>query len=440
MVAAGRGPRGPIWNALRSARMARGVTCGAGSRDAAGPAVVGRLALGGEQGAVDVADEARGVLVDAGMVRRVARLRGASPGAAASRGSRRWRRDPRVRRRPPSTGCRRGRPPSARSPPSWSGSRRGSGNGSPGDRSPFSAGRGRSRYSRRRRAGSATKQGRRVRSRATGPLRSICRGCDVMLLPRAGIDSVRRAARIALRLGPRIGSRPCSSHSLQGASTPGRGQATMVAGVARSGPGCAMAEKESRCLACAWCSGRRAGVGSIAVRTIAERPDLELVGVWVHGRDKQGRDAGELAGGRSSGSPRRTTPTHSSPCAPTASVTPRAASRGTRECIDDFERMLAAGINVVTTSVPGLVHPAGFDPRARSSASTAACRAGGASLYASGIEPGFAGDELVLRLATSDPSHPERPDPGDLLLHRLPGALHDLRGLRLRQAAGGDAA
>jgi hypothetical protein len=61
--------------------------------------------------------------------------------------------------------------------------------------------------------------------------------------------------------------------------------------------------------------------------------------------------------------------------------------------------MLAAGINVVTTSVPGLVHPAGFDPRAVERLD-AACRRGGASLYASGLEPGFAGDELVLRLAT----------------------------------------
>ena len=38
------------------------------------------------------------------------------------------------------------------------------------------------------------------------------------------------------------------------------------------------------------------GVGAIAVRTIAERADLELSGVWVHSDEKSGRDAGELAG------------------------------------------------------------------------------------------------------------------------------------------------
>lgn len=40
-----------------------------------------------------------------------------------------------------------------------------------------------------------------------------------------------------------------------------------------------------------------AGIGSIAVRTIHRRPNLDLVGVWVHSEDNVGRDAGELANG-----------------------------------------------------------------------------------------------------------------------------------------------
>jgi hypothetical protein len=67
--------------------------------------------------------------------------------------------------------------------------------------------------------------------------------------------------------------------------------------------------------------------------------------------------------------------------------------------VADISRMLAAGINVVTTSIPGLVHPAGYNPKHVDRLETA-CREGGASLYASGIEPGFAGDQLVLTLAT----------------------------------------
>lgn len=39
------------------------------------------------------------------------------------------------------------------------------------------------------------------------------------------------------------------------------------------------------------------GVGSVAVDAVRNRPDLELVGVWVHSPDKVGKDAGELAGG-----------------------------------------------------------------------------------------------------------------------------------------------
>lgn len=38
------------------------------------------------------------------------------------------------------------------------------------------------------------------------------------------------------------------------------------------------------------------GVGSLALRAIARRAHLDLVGVWVHSPEKAGRDAGELVG------------------------------------------------------------------------------------------------------------------------------------------------
>src|SRR3954468_2957018 len=43
-----------------------------------------------------------------------------------------------------------------------------------------------------------------------------------------------------------------------------------------------------------WSTG---GIGSIAIKAIRGRPDLELVGVWIHSADKVGRDVGELSGG-----------------------------------------------------------------------------------------------------------------------------------------------
>ena len=43
-----------------------------------------------------------------------------------------------------------------------------------------------------------------------------------------------------------------------------------------------------------WSTG---GIGSIAIRAIHQRPNLDLVGVWVHSEEKVGKDAGELANG-----------------------------------------------------------------------------------------------------------------------------------------------
>ena len=67
--------------------------------------------------------------------------------------------------------------------------------------------------------------------------------------------------------------------------------------------------------------------------------------------------------------------------------------------VADYVRLLNAGINVVTTTSPGLVCPhawiADFERQVR-----AAALAGGATIYASGLEPGFAADHLVVLLST----------------------------------------
>jgi 2,4-diaminopentanoate dehydrogenase len=145
-----------------------------------------------------------------------------------------------------------------------------------------------------------------------------------------------------------------------------------------------------------WSTG---GTGAIALRTIARRPDLELAGVWVHSPAKVGRDAGELAGTAKLGVAATNDAEGLLALAPDCVCYTAAGEARPAECIDDFCRMLGAGVNVVTTSVPGLVHPAAFDPK-HVARLEAACRKGGATLYASGIEPGFAGDQLVLTLAT----------------------------------------
>ena len=72
--------------------------------------------------------------------------------------------------------------------------------------------------------------------------------------------------------------------------------------------------------------------------------------------------------------------------------------------VPDYVRLLEAGVNVVTTTVNRLIYPAGFSPTCGETQLEQAAEAGGASLYASGIEPGFAADHLVLMLATQSKS------------------------------------
>ena len=43
-----------------------------------------------------------------------------------------------------------------------------------------------------------------------------------------------------------------------------------------------------------WATG---SVGVAAIKAVADHPELELVGCWVHSKAKVGKDAGEIAGG-----------------------------------------------------------------------------------------------------------------------------------------------
>jgi 2,4-diaminopentanoate dehydrogenase len=145
-----------------------------------------------------------------------------------------------------------------------------------------------------------------------------------------------------------------------------------------------------------WSTG---GIGSLAIAAISGRPDLELVGVWVHAPDKAGRDAGEIAGIGAVGLRTTSQVDELLDLAPDCICYAASGESRPTEAIDDFCRILEAGINVVTTSVPGLLYPPGFDAT-QVARVEAAGRRGESSLYVSGIEPGFAGDHLVLTLLT----------------------------------------
>jgi hypothetical protein len=149
-----------------------------------------------------------------------------------------------------------------------------------------------------------------------------------------------------------------------------------------------------------WSTG---GIGSKAIRAIRRRPDLELVGVWVHTPEKVGRDAGELAGGERIG----LAATHDADAliALRPDCVVYAASGPLRDAgaLPDYVRLLEAGINVVTTTSTRLVYPPVYDVAARDQLAKAAA-VGRASLYASGVFPGFASDQLALVLATQSSS------------------------------------
>jgi len=146
-----------------------------------------------------------------------------------------------------------------------------------------------------------------------------------------------------------------------------------------------------------WATG---GIGSIAIRAIQQRPELDLVGVWVHSEDKVGKDAGELANGEPIGL--AVTDDAEALIALKPDCVIYAASGPQRDAgaVPDYVKLLQSGINVVTTSTTRLVNPHAYEPVEWRDQMAAAAKQGQASLYASGIEPGFAADYLPLVLST----------------------------------------
>ncbi len=140
--------------------------------------------------------------------------------------------------------------------------------------------------------------------------------------------------------------------------------------------------------------------GTVALQAILEAPGLELVGVWAHNPDLSGADAGRLAGtGPDIGVTATNDPAGALAAAPDC-VSYMATDRGRHDdVIDDFCTILAAGINVVTTTHPLLVHPAGDGPDVHGRIE-AACVAGRSSFFCTGVEPGFMADALVLHLTS----------------------------------------
>lgn len=139
-------------------------------------------------------------------------------------------------------------------------------------------------------------------------------------------------------------------------------------------------------------------VGVPALRIVLSNPALELAGVIVSSPAKVGKDAGELCGRPATGV--RATSDVAAALASGADAVAYCASGDFRptEAVDDIERCLRAGLNVVSTAVYPLYDPTSAPEDLRQRI-TAACVAGNASIFVSGIDPGFVNDILPVLLA-----------------------------------------
>jgi hypothetical protein len=126
-----------------------------------------------------------------------------------------------------------------------------------------------------------------------------------------------------------------------------------------------------------WTTGN---VGKRSVRAVLMQPDLELVGCYAWSDDKAGRDVGELCG--------------LDPIGVTATNDVDALLALKPDCVvynpmwhdtDEVIRILEAGVNVVSTAA--FINGRGLG--ADRQRIVDACERGGASMFGTGINPGF---------------------------------------------------
>jgi hypothetical protein len=139
-------------------------------------------------------------------------------------------------------------------------------------------------------------------------------------------------------------------------------------------------------------------VGRPAIRAVMAHRDLELVGVVVSNPDKVGVDAGEIAHIGPIGV--LCTDDTSVALADDVDAVVYAATADSRPeaAYGDLLTLLAAGRNVVSTSFYPLLHPPSA-PRELLEFVDGTCATTGASVFVSGIDPGWAFDILPALLS-----------------------------------------
>ena len=145
------------------------------------------------------------------------------------------------------------------------------------------------------------------------------------------------------------------------------------------------------------------GTGNVGVHSLTaliNNPDFELTGVWVSSDSKAGKDAAELAGLSGSTGVKATTDLDEVLAAkPQCVVYNAMADNRLVEALEDYRRILAAGVNIVGSGPVFLQWPWQVIPDEMIAPLEEAAREGNSSLFVNGIDPGFANDLLPLALA-----------------------------------------
>ena len=141
-------------------------------------------------------------------------------------------------------------------------------------------------------------------------------------------------------------------------------------------------------------------VGRHALTGLITNPQFELTGVWVSSENKAGKDAAEIAGLDAPTGVRATTDLDEVIAAqPDCAVYTAMADNRLPEALEDYRRLLAAGINAVGSGPVFLQYPYQVIPDELIDPLQEAAHQGNSSLFVNGIDPGFANDLLPLALA-----------------------------------------
>jgi 2,4-diaminopentanoate dehydrogenase len=138
------------------------------------------------------------------------------------------------------------------------------------------------------------------------------------------------------------------------------------------------------------------GVGRHSLGALIRRPELDLVGVFTHGPERAGRDAGDLSGLAIDTGIKATTDAGALlELRPDCVVFTSVGETRPKAALAQLAMILRSGANVVSSSLMNLIYPPAADPKVVHALADA-CAEGSASLFTSGIDPGFSGETLPL--------------------------------------------